>query len=67
MKERRQEIEEEIARLEHSIAESETALATFSSAEETARLTKLVESQRSQLQCLMGEWEETSQVLETNA
>ncbi|HXZ81953.1 MAG TPA: ABC-F family ATP-binding cassette domain-containing protein [Terriglobales bacterium] len=67
MQERRQEIEEEIARLEHSITESESALATFNSAEETLRLTKLVESQRSQLESLMGEWEETSQALETNA
>jgi len=67
MQERRQEIEEEIAKLEDGIAESENALATFVSAEETARLTKLLAWQRSELETLMSEWEDTSQALETKA
>jgi ATP-binding cassette subfamily F protein 3 len=64
MKERVGEIEEEITKLEAGIAECEQALQTFVSAEETARLTQLLEARRNDLESLMKEWEEISSAIE---
>ncbi|HKT23551.1 MAG TPA: ABC-F family ATP-binding cassette domain-containing protein, partial [Terriglobales bacterium] len=64
MRERVSEIEEEITKLEAGIAECEQALQRFVSAEETARLTQLLETRRSDLQSLMKEWEEISSAIE---
>ena len=64
MKERVGEIEEEITKLETGIAECEQALQTFVSAEETARLTQLLETRRDDLASLMKEWEEISSAIE---
>ena len=64
MKERVGEIEEEITKLEAGIAECEQALQTFVSAEETARLTQLLETHRDDLESLMKEWEEISSAIE---
>jgi len=64
MQERHQQIEEHIAGLEDGIAECERELQSFVSAEETARWTDLLAKRRAELQPLMREWEELSQVLE---
>src|SRR5882757_4352158 len=64
MKERLQEVEEEIARLEAAIALAETALQNFVSVEETQLQTDLLNSSRSDLERVMNEWEELAQVLE---
>jgi ATP-binding cassette subfamily F protein 3 len=65
MEERRQAIEEEVARLEARIADYEAALAQFVSLEETRRNTELVEKCRSQLAALLSEWEDVTGQLET--
>jgi len=65
MKERVHEIEEEITKLEAGIAECEQALQSFVSAQETARVTSLLETRRSDLESLMKEWEEVSAVIES--
>ena len=65
MRERVGEIEEEITKLETGISECEQGLQTFVSAEETARLTDLLESRRAELVALMKEWEEVSAVIES--
>ena len=63
MEERYREIEEDIARVEASIAISEAGLLNFVSAEETKRSNLELESQRGELERLMEEWEELGQVL----
>jgi len=65
MKERCQEVEEEIVRLEAEIAGAENALQSFVSVEETQRQTELLERSRQELQQRMAEWEELSTALET--
>jgi ATP-binding cassette subfamily F protein 3 len=64
MKERRQELEEEVVRLEAAVALAETALQSFVSAEETQRQTGLLERSKLDLERCMTEWEELVQVLE---
>jgi ATP-binding cassette subfamily F protein 3 len=64
MKERCSEVEEEITRVEAGIAECETALQTFVSADETTRLTDLLALRKKQLEELLAEWEELSGALE---
>ncbi|MGI9103056.1 MAG: ABC-F family ATP-binding cassette domain-containing protein [Terriglobales bacterium] len=64
MQERQHELEEEVARIEAEIAGCETALQTFVSAEETARLTSLLEQRRRDLHPLMTEWEELALALD---
>ncbi len=64
MQERRRQVEQEIGRLEDGIAECERELQSFVSAEETARWSQLLAQHRGDLQPLMAEWEELSQVLE---
>jgi ATP-binding cassette subfamily F protein 3 len=61
LKERLGSIEAEVGQLEAGIADCESALANFVSAEETRRVTELLESRRAELTALMGEWEEISQ------
>ena len=65
MKERCSEVEEEITRVEAGIAECETALQTFVTADETTRLTDLLTLRKKQLEELLAEWEELSGALET--
>src|SRR5579859_4913336 len=67
MKDRFQEVEEEIARLEATIASAETALQNFVSVEETRVQTELLEHSKSELQRAMTEWEELGQQLEAQA
>ncbi len=65
MQERRQQLEDDIARVEREIIESERALQTFVSAQETQRLTRLLEQRRQQVGELMAAWEDVSQAIET--
>jgi ATP-binding cassette, subfamily F, member 3 len=67
MKERLQEVEEEIARFEAAIAAAETALQNFVSVEETQHQTELLERSRADLKQAMSEWEELGQTLEAQA
>jgi ATP-binding cassette subfamily F protein 3 len=64
MEERCQDLEEEVARVEAAIAHCEAALQNFVSAEETQRLTQELRTHRTQLDALMGEWEELAQALQ---
>ena len=64
MQHRAQELEEEIDSLESAIAQCESSLQNFVSAEETARVTRELEENRSQLQRCIAEWEEIGQELE---
>jgi ATP-binding cassette subfamily F protein 3 len=65
LKERLGSIEVEVGQLETGIADCESALANFVSAEETKRVAELLERRRAELTALMGEWEEISQSIET--
>jgi ATP-binding cassette subfamily F protein 3 len=67
MKERRHEIEEEVTRLETEIADYEAALGNFVSAEETKRVSELLDARRADLNALMAEWEQVAQAIEANS
>jgi ATP-binding cassette subfamily F protein 3 len=60
-------VEEEIPRVESSIANAEESLGVYESAEETQRLTQLLESLREQHTSLTAEWEELVNQLEQQA
>jgi ATP-binding cassette, subfamily F, member 3 len=64
MRERLEEVEEEIARLEAAITTAETALQNFVSVEETQRQTNFLNRAKADLEQAMNEWEELSQTLE---
>jgi ATP-binding cassette, subfamily F, member 3 len=66
MKERSREIEENVSRVEAEIAGYEAALANFVSAEETLRVTNLLDAKRQDLTALMSEWEAVEQTIEAN-
>ena len=66
MSERRGEIEVAVARLEAEIASLESELGSFVSAEETGRLSNLLDARRAKLTALMAEWEEVAQSMEGN-
>jgi ATP-binding cassette, subfamily F, member 3 len=65
MKERLQEVEEEIARFEAAIATAEIALQNFVSVEETQQQTDLLNRAKADLERAMNEWEELAHILET--
>ncbi|MGC2744008.1 MAG: ABC-F family ATP-binding cassette domain-containing protein [Candidatus Angelobacter sp.] len=65
MKERVLEVEEEIARHEAAIATAETALQNFVTVEDTQRQTDLLNRAKADMERAMHEWEELSQLLET--
>ncbi len=65
MEDRLAEMEQQISRVEAAIANCETSLQTFVSAEETQRISEQLIESRAQLQDLLSEWEQLSQVLET--
>ncbi len=64
MEDRLHEIEEEIGRAEAAIAQCETDLQSFVSAEETQRQTQDLAHRKNDLRSLMKEWEELSEALE---
>jgi hypothetical protein len=66
MKERQGEIEEEVGKLEAEIADYEAALGNYVSADETRRLSELLEARRQDLLALLGEWEEVAQLIDAN-
>jgi ATP-binding cassette, subfamily F, member 3 len=65
MQERRQKLEAAIAAAEAEITDCEQRLLTFQSAEETIRLTQLLEQRRREVGESMSEWEAVSQELES--
>ncbi len=65
MEEHLHELEREITQAEAAIAQCETQLQTFVSADETQRLGHELSQSKSNLRSLMAEWEELSGVLET--
>ena len=64
MKDRCQEIEQQIARTEAEISQHESDLAEYVSAEQTMRTTMLLDQRRSELERLMAEWEQLSAEVE---
>ena len=64
MEERRDELEEEVARCETEIAAAEVDQADFKSAEDSIRLARLIEQRRAQLLILMREWEQLAVALD---
>jgi len=60
-------VEEEIPRVESSIAGAEQSLGVYESAEETQRLTLLLTNLRAQHASLTAEWEELVTQLEQQA
>jgi ATP-binding cassette subfamily F protein 3 len=65
-KERQRAIEDEITRLEIEVADFETALSDYQSAQQSIEIAEILESRRADLQKLMTEWEEVSEMLEAN-
>ena len=64
MQDRAQELEQEISSLESAIAQCEASLLTFVSAEETTRLSRELDQNRTELQERVAEWEQIGQELE---
>ena len=64
MAERLAKVEAEVSRTETVIAESEQSLGYYVSAEETQRVSALLEEKRRSLQALESEWAELSEALE---
>jgi ATP-binding cassette, subfamily F, member 3 len=67
LQDRRRELEERIADMEAEVAGYEAELSNFVSAEETVRVSELMEKRRTDLNGLMAEWEEVSQVVESHS
>jgi len=63
---RRRELEEQIAEAEAEIAHYETELSNFVNADETMRVSNLLEKRRADLNALLAEWEEVSQAVESH-
>jgi ATP-binding cassette subfamily F protein 3 len=66
LKERQASIEVEVSKLEAEIADYEAALANFVSAEETRRVSTLLDERRVDLTNLMNEWEQVAQSIDAN-
>jgi len=64
LEERVHALEEEVTLVEAAIAHCEASLQTFVNADETQRVTQALSARRTELQALMGEWDELSKVLE---
>jgi len=65
-RERQRAIEDEITRLEVEIADFESALSHYASAQESIDIADLLESRRKDMRALEAEWEEVSQIIEEN-
>lgn len=65
MQERCRDIEQQVAQLETEIAGYESDLAKFVNADETVRLSQLLDKRRSDLNALLKEWEEVSQQVDS--
>jgi ATP-binding cassette, subfamily F, member 3 len=67
MQDRASQLEGRITELEKDIQQTETSLANYTSAEESLRLSTLLDQQRSELEAAMAEWEGVSQEIEATA
>ena len=67
MQDRASKLEERITALEADIQQLETSLANYTSAEESLRLSTLLDQQRSELDAAIAEWEGISQEIEATA
>jgi len=67
MQDHAKQLEERIAALEAGIQQAEMALSDFVGAEEATRLSGLLETQRSELEQAMSEWEQVTQEIEATA
>ncbi len=65
MQDRCQKLEQQIERVESEIASYEAELANFVSAEESLRVSNLLEKSRAELSAHLAEWEEVSQLVES--
>ena len=66
MKERQRSIEDEVTRLEVEIADFESALSTYQSAEQSIEIASLLESRRADMTQLLAEWEQVSATIDAN-
>ena len=67
MEDRAAALEKEISRLESAMAQCETSLQNFVSAEETTRLSRELEQNRAELAERIAEWEQIGQELEIDS
>ncbi|MGE5646464.1 MAG: ribosomal protection-like ABC-F family protein [Acidobacteriota bacterium] len=67
LQERAEALEQQVAELEAEIAGYEAELADFKSAEETIRVSGVLDERRAALQSIMAEWEDVSSQIEANA
>jgi ATP-binding cassette subfamily F protein 3 len=65
MQDRCQQLEQQIEQVESEIARYEAELATFVSAEDTQRVSNLLENSRAELSKHLAEWEQVSQQMES--
>jgi ATP-binding cassette subfamily F protein 3 len=65
MQDRCQELEQQIEQVESEIARCEADLANFVSAEESLRVSTLLENSRAELSKHLAEWEQVSQLVES--
>jgi ATP-binding cassette subfamily F protein 3 len=66
MQDRCQQLEEQIERVESEIAGYEAELANFVSAEDTLRVSNLLEKSRAELAKHLAEWEQVSELVESH-
>lgn len=67
MQARASQLEDSITALEQSIQQTESSLSHYTSAEESLRLSALLDHLRSELEAVMAEWEGVSQEIEATA
>ena len=67
MQEQAKQLEQQIATLEADIQQAEIALSDFVGADEATRLSNLLESQRTELETAMREWEQVTEQIEAPA
>ncbi|HWE07496.1 MAG TPA: hypothetical protein VG274_12350, partial [Rhizomicrobium sp.] len=67
MRDRVKELEETIASLESEIQQQEAVLGEYKSAEETVRVSALLDQRRKDLEARVAEWEELTSELEASA
>jgi ATP-binding cassette, subfamily F, member 3 len=67
MQDRASQLEGRITELEQDIQQTEASLANYTSADESLRLSTLLDQQRSELEATMAEWEGVSHEIEATA
>jgi ATP-binding cassette subfamily F protein 3 len=67
MRERLRTVEQQVAELESEIQQHEAALGDFKSAEETQRVSELLNARRRELEARVAEWESVSAEVEASA